>query len=319
MQTASRNESRTNWYHRCIMAEVGSFFQPSSKNFSFLCSSWIIIKVFMDLTSSDVSNLMEKWHAGNNPTILQLWPPPCLQGDHFPWTCPKHWGHVILLAWLKGVRLRHWTSRFCVDIFTKMAIFSDDSLFKLTIFNYQTMKLHSWLIAVQFQCAGGGGSITFFLLPFRLPELPIPSDLCSFWLRTNSKKRSFKLCSNYRSENCWTTNPFLNALDWPGFSPLLSGKGLSRFWVDALGESARPGGKSRGRFTSKGSKTPGIAVEKTCKESLLPMRPYETQQLWNHESSPCNLLLFFSGIYKGSPFPSQLGLLPLQLDSNPRR
>lgn len=54
------------------------------------------------------------------------------------------------------VVIASWTSRFCVDIFTKMAIFSDDSLFKLTIFNYQTMKLHSWLIAVQFQCAGGG-------------------------------------------------------------------------------------------------------------------------------------------------------------------
>ena len=40
----------------------------------------------------------------------------------------------------------------------------------------------------------------------------------------------------------------------------------------------------------KGSKTPGISAN-------------ETQQLWNHESSPCNLLLFFSGIYKASPFP----------------
>lgn len=47
-----------------------------------------------------------------------------------------------------------------------------------------------------------------------------------------------------------------------------------------------------------------IHLEKEAKlQAFLPMRPYETQQLWNHESSPCNLLLFFSGIYKASPFP----------------
>ena len=66
-----------------------------------------------------------------------------------------------------------WTSRFCVDIFTKMAIFSDDSLFKLTIFNYQTMKLHSWLIAVQFQCAGGG-EYNIFPSPLQAPRTADP-------------------------------------------------------------------------------------------------------------------------------------------------
>lgn len=156
----------------------------------------------------------------------------------------------------------------------------------------------------------GGGSITFFLLPFRLPELPIPSDLCSFWLRTNSKKRSFKLCSNYRWENRWTTNPFLNALDWPGFSPLLSGKGLSRFWVDALGESTRPGGKSRGRFTSKRKQN----SRHFCQWDHMRPNSFGIMKV------PLAICCFFFPVYtKRHHFPSQLGLLPLQLDSNPRR
>ena len=40
---------------------------------------------------------------------------------------------------------------------------------------------HDWLL-YSFS-ARGGGEYNIFLLPFRLPELPI----CSFWLRTNSK------------------------------------------------------------------------------------------------------------------------------------
>ena len=209
----------------------------------------------MDLTFSDFSNLMEKWHAGKNPPSVATPMPP--RGS-LPMDLPET---------LRACHSACLTERSQVASLLSLPLGPVDSvlissprwlssvMIPCSNWLFSTTKpwncTHDWLL---YSFSAQGGEYNIFLLPFRLPELPIPSDLCSFWLRTNSKKRSFKLCSNSRSENCWTTNPFLNAKKTdPGFSPLLFGssKGLSRFWVDALGESARPGGKSRGRFTSK--------------------------------------------------------------------
>lgn len=131
---------------------------------------------------------------------------------------------------------------------------------------------HDWLL---YSFSAPGGSVTCSFSPSGSQNCR--SDRTS--VQTDSEqipKRSFKLCSNYRWENCWNTNPFQTD---PVFHRPFRSRGLSRFWVDALGESARPGGKSRGRFTSKGTNLQAFRLRRITE---MPMRP---TRLWNHENS----------------------------------